>query len=319
MENTAPVAVDTAAPAEGQVLGEEASTSFDENDPSSWFELEEGKNPDGSKKTKKISVAEARKLAQKGLGADKTFNEAKAAREEAQATKAQMAQLARLMKEDPWKVMSALGLDPDAAIKSKFQRDLEESMLDPRDRELRDIKKDYQRMKQEEEARYKQAQEERVIARAQELQTNLMNKVDEALKQTGVPNNRATVAEIGRFLQSLHGKVDRAGNPIDIFKIPVKAIVTHIHNTMKSSFQTVLSSVEDDDALLENLDPAIVKRIMNAQSKKLAASGQLQRRPVRGEQSFEEDRPVKKSQAEIEREHRERIKKLDAIWKAKNR
>jgi len=78
MSESAAVSVDAGATG-GDAGGAELDTTaaqWDDNDPSTYWDLDDGKGEDGSKKTRRISVTEARKLAQKGFGADKTFSEA---------------------------------------------------------------------------------------------------------------------------------------------------------------------------------------------------------------------------------------------------
>jgi hypothetical protein len=312
-ETTAPV--DTSS---GTDTGSDTTQELDTSAEEQW-ELEDGKDETGNKRTKKVPLSEARKLAQKGYGADKIFNEAAQAREEAKAMKGQMAQLAKMFKEDPWAVMKAFGLDPNVAIKSKFERDLAESLLDPKDKKIRAYESELQhhrRVKAEQEA----AQEEQLItAKVNEYQNKLMSKIDEALKQSGVPNNATTVGEIGRYLQSLHGKTDKNGNEINVFDIPLTNIVKFINSRYTGSFNESAAGM-DEETLLNTIDPKVLKKIMAAQTKRLEASGTLNRRnaPVNNIDGYSKDEPVKKSQREIEREHTEKIRKLDEAWKARH-
>jgi hypothetical protein len=304
-------------PVEGQVEGTAEDTGAAEE----YWELEDGKDESGANKKKRVSVAEARKLAQKGYGADKTFEEAKVAREEARVIKAQMAQLAQMFRDDPWKVMEAFKLNPNELIKARFQKELADSMLDPRDKKLKEYESELQyhrRMKaQAEEVK----REEQITSKAQEYQELLFGKIDEALKQAGVPNNPTTISEIGRYLQNLHGKNDKQGNPINIFKVPVSDIVKHVHSRFNSGYTDVLSGIQDDEALLSSVDPKVMKRLLAAHTKKLEASGTLNRRnaPAGNIDQFNKNKEEpRKTQRELEQEHAEMIRKLDESWKKKN-
>jgi hypothetical protein len=310
-ENTAGP-VDSGAPIEG------TPTEGISNE--EMWELEDGKDETGAKRTRKVPVSEARKLAQKGYGADKTFQEASAARAEAQAMKQQVAQLTQLFKQNPWKVMEALGLDSNELIRAKFERELEDAQMDPRDKKLREYETELQqhrRLKAEAEAKQT---EDAIISKAQHYQELLFGKIDQALKATGVPNNATTVGEIGRYLQQLHGKTDKQGNPINIFEIPLDDIVRHVHSRFSSGYNEVLQGY-DDDSLLNNIDPKVLKRLMAAQTKKLEASGTLQRRnaPVNNIDKFQaKPDDGRKSQKELEADHKARIQQLEEVWRKKN-
>jgi len=313
MSESAAVSVDAGATG-GDAGGAELDTTaaqWDDNDPSTYWDLDDGKGEDGSKKTRRISVTEARKLAQKGFGADKTFSEAAKAREEAQATKKQMAELARMFKEDPEKVMRAFELDPDEWYRSRYERQVAEAQLDPRDRENRDLKARMARYEEAERAQREEQERAHITERATAMQGQLLGKIEQVLKTSGVPQTPSTVAEIGRYLQQAHS----AGK--DIFNMPLDHIVKHIQTRRQSEFNEVYGAY-DDDGLLENVDPKLLNRILQAHTKRMQAQAPGIRRPA---QQRQEQAPVSngpKSAAQIRKEHAERIEKAQAEFDRMN-
>lgn len=278
------------------------------NDLGELFDLVEGKDEQGNNKTRKVSRDELLKLAQKGFGADKTFSEAAKSREEAAAIKAQMAELARMLQEDPFKVMRAFGKEPDSYISKYFDDKLQESLIDPKDRRMSELEAKLAEYEEEKNRQREEEQRSMIERRSAEIKTVIFNKIDEALQQAGVPKNPRTVAEIGRYLQSLNGKTGPDGNPLNIMEIPVSRIVKHIQSSRTSEFQDIFSAL-DDDALLNSIDPKLAERIGRALSKKLAPQVNV---PIRGKtvQSV----PEKVKATDVVGEIKDRIKKAQLEW-----
>jgi hypothetical protein len=217
--------------------------------------------------------------------------------------------------------MEAFKLNPNELIKARFQKELADSMMDPRDKKLKQYETELEYHRRVRSEREEAQREEQITAKAQEYQELLFSRIDEALKQAGVPQNPTTIGEIGRYLQNLHGKTDKNGQPINIFKVPVADIVKHVHSRFNSGYTDVLSGIQDDDALLNSVDPKVLKRLMAAQTKKLEATGTLNRRnaPAGNIDQFNKNKEEpRKTQREIEMEHADKIRKLDEAWKKKN-
>lgn len=271
------------------------------------FEIIEGKNEDGTSKVKNLSRAEMVKLAQLGFGADAKFKEAATSREEAQATKQQMAELAKMLRDDPFTVLKHLGQNPDDIVARHFNRQLEESLIDPRDRELEQYKSQLKHFQEQEKARTDQEQNSKIEARANEIRTGLFNKIEEALSSAGMAKNERTVAEVGKYLQSLNGKNDSNGNPINILEFPVHKIVAHIKQSRSSEFTNLYESLNEDE-ILAQMDPKILEKFGRALSKKLG----VQSRPVQKVPVFESDTDKALT-------HREKIEQLQKIWEKNNK
>ena len=217
--------------------------------------------------------------------------------------------------------MEAFGLDADDLIKNRFQRQFDDARLDPRDRRLRELESELEGHRTTKAEQERADHEAAVAAKATEFQDILMTKIDGVLG--ALPKsmqNSTTVGEIGRYLTILNDKTDSYGNPIDIFSVSIESIAKHIMDRKRAEYQSSLESVDDDNALLDSIDPKTLKRIMNAQTKKLTDQGIVNKRnvPVGNVQSTAPQKPARKTQVEIEREHRERINNLDAQWKKRN-
>ena len=271
------------------------------------FEIVEGKNEDGTSRVKNLTRAEMVKLAQLGFGADAKFKEAASSREEAAATKQQMAELAKMLRDDPFTVLKHLGQNPDDIVARHFNRQLEESMIDPKDKELSEYKARLQHFEEQERVRNEQEQNSKIEARANEIRSGLFNKIEEALSSAGMAKNERTVAEVGRYLQSLNGKADSNGRPINILEYPVSKIVSHIKQSRSTEFTNLYESLNEDE-ILAQMDPKVLEKFGRALSKKLG----VQSRPVQKQQVFETD-------TDKELTHKQKIDQLQKIWEKNNK
>lgn len=303
-DSTVPAAWDTVLSASPNSAG--SDDDFD-------FEIEEGKNTDGSKKTRKLTREEAKQFAQKGYGADAKFQEAAKAREETATAKRQMAQLARMFKEDPEQVMRAFEIDPDEWAMKRHEKKLVESKMSPHERENLDLKARMARFEEREAKEQADAKEKEVMAKAQSMQGQLFGRIEQVLTSAGVPKTPTTIAEIGRYLQQAHN----AGK--NIFEMPLETIVKHIQTRRQTEFNEVYGAY-DDDALLNNVDPALLKRILNAHTKKMQGTqaAAVRRNPAPTQQVSSEER-VQKSERQLQKEHDEKIVKMQVEWNKKNK
>ena len=125
----------------------------------------------------------------------------KAFREAAQLRK-QSEEFVRLLKEDPIKVLTnpKIGHDVRKLAEEYLISQMEEEMLDPKDRELRDAKAQLKAIEEEKNAQ--KAQEEEL--RAQELRTkysqNYQKSIITALNTSGLPQTEETVKKMAYYM-----------------------------------------------------------------------------------------------------------------------
>jgi hypothetical protein len=271
-----------------------------------FLEIIEGKNEDGSPKKRALSREEALKMAQLGFGADSKFQEAAKSREEAMQLKQKMAQLSRIMQDDPFQVLKAFGRDPDAYVADYFERKLQDSLIDPKDRELGELRSKLSAYEQAQEEARKKAQEEAVNARAEALRGQLLEKIESVLSTSGVPKTPRTIAEVARYLQiaSQQGK--------DPMNFPVEHIVKHLQQTRRSEFEELYGAL-DEDGILNNMDSKLLEKFARAMSKKLGAQPIRQVKP-KDDTIFAN----KKEEEDLIDAHKRKIAKLQKEWEKVN-
>ena len=130
--------------------------------------------------------------------------------EEANAMRQQAAQLAKILQDgDPRELFRKLGKDPRALAEQWLAEALEEEMLDPKDKEVRQLK----RQLADKEATEKAARDQQERAQHEQLkqhyQANLQKDILEVLDTAGLPKSSRTVARIAYYMQQgLHNDVE---------------------------------------------------------------------------------------------------------------
>lgn len=140
---------------------------------------------------RQVTVKEALKLAEKGEGADQKFQRAAQIEREAQ-------QLSRLAKENPEEFLRKWGIDPDEYSQARLAKLLEEQMLTPEQKELRDLKKyreESEKEKQDRLAREKQDKEQSEFKAADQ---QYRNEVFQAWQTSGLPAHPSFGVEIAK-------------------------------------------------------------------------------------------------------------------------
>lgn len=247
------------------------------------FELQHGKNPDGTAITKKVSKADLLSLAQKGFGANQSFEEAK-------ALKSQMTELARLMAdpEKVFEVLSSLGHDTDKLMMGRFHKQSIENMKSPEEKEFEVLKRDAELYRKQQAEHLQQQKEAQVLQLTQQYQNVLMDKIEQVLSASGVDKTKQTVAEIARCIKIVQ---DKEGDKFRLENVPVEQLVKHLQRKRQTSFTSLIDEL-DDDGILQMLTPAQRQKIGAALTKQLQGQGM---QPVRQPQRIQqEQKPAKR-------------------------
>jgi hypothetical protein len=127
--------------------------------------------------------------------ADEKFREAAMARKQAE-------EFINLLKKDPIKVLShpGLGIDFRKLAEEYLYSQLEEELMDPKDRELKKYKamiEEQERIKAEQEQAEREAQIERLKA---QYSQDYVKDITAALQDTGLPKNEFTVKRIAFYM-----------------------------------------------------------------------------------------------------------------------
>jgi hypothetical protein len=175
--------------------------------------------------------------------ANKIFQEGKAARTQAEQFVSMMKDKAQL-----FDVIKKLGHDPRSLAEEYLASQLEEEMLEPREKELRDAKRklqaweDMDKKKQQEVE--KQRHEELKAKYAKDFNTQFV----EALQQTGLPPTKPMVAEMAKYI-SRSAKIGFEMSPKEAAQLVLEDLQTaHRKLAGDSDAETLLKLIGDDAA-----------------------------------------------------------------------
>lgn len=212
-----------------------------------------------------VSLEELQKYAEKGMGADKKFNEAFRKNQQAE-------QFMRLLKENPRKVLSdpSIGVDVKKFAEEVLLEHINREQMTPEQRELYETK---EKMKQYEEEK-KVLEKKQADAQMQEL-VNYHNTVIEkdittALQSSGLPKTPQTVARMAYYMSK---GLERG---IEFKAADVTDLVRNDYVQMMNTF----FSASDGDALIKLLGDMNVKKINETLIKKMNPQLPAQQGPV---------------------------------------
>ena len=131
----------------------------------------------------------------KGKAADKKFAEAAALRKEAVA-------FIEALKSDPISVLTnpKLGVNMREVAESYLLAQLEDEMMDPRDKELRDLKKEKTTREQMEAESKRQAEEAEVQALTENYRAEYEKSFQSCLEASGLPKTPHTVKRLAFYM-----------------------------------------------------------------------------------------------------------------------
>lgn len=228
------------------------------------FELIEGKNSDGTPIKKQFKKDELLKLAQKGFGADREFQEAK-------ATKKQMQDLMRNLQDpEAWLELSRrLGHDPDKFAEERMAQKLLQAMKSPEEIEIEALRKESEQWKEFQKKQKAEQDEATALEAFERLQKGLYSTIEEVLNSGGIPKTTDTVAEVARYIQIQKNAAERRNEPFTLDQVKAPNIIAH----MRKQHETRLSSLFDEldeDGVLAMLPEKLQKKIGAALTKKLS-------------------------------------------------
>lgn len=135
----------------------------------------------------------------KGYGSNKAaqdrFSEAARTKQEAQ-------QVLQMLKENPREVMKQLGMNPREVAEAMLTFELDELTMDPKDRELRDLKKHFQSQKEQEDAAKKEQEETETNRQVYETLQNITSEMVEVLQEHGFEPSPYSAERFRYYMQS---------------------------------------------------------------------------------------------------------------------
>lgn len=171
--------------------------------------------------------------------------------EEAAMSKKEAAQVLRLFQENPREALKALGKDVRSFAEQIINEDLEEAMMDPRDRELRD----YKRKVEEFERNSRQAQEEyekeQAEAELNRQAASIQNEIISTLEEAKLPKTERTISRIVYYMQSALN----AG-----YNVSPRDVIDQVKTDYKHDLNSMLGGLSED-ALEAFLGNDIVRKV----------------------------------------------------------
>lgn len=167
--------------------------------------------------------------AQKQRGSEKKYQEAAHMRKQAE-------QLVNLLKQDPMKVLSnpTLGHDVKKLMTEYLAKQIEEDLMDPKEKELRDLR---QQIKEREdmEKEQKQAEEQKRLQEAtQKYMQDIQKDIVTALNDSGLPRSEKTIKRTAYYLDQALQKGHKNVTAKDVIPLVKEEYL----NDMKELFGT---------------------------------------------------------------------------------
>lgn len=212
----------------------------------------------------------------KGKAADKKFQEAAALRKEAIS-------FIEALKRDPVSVLTnpKLGINLREIAETHLLQILEDEMMDPKDKEIRDLKRDKEKRDKDEQARKERQEAEELEAYTQKAREEYERSFQECLASSGLPKTPHTVKRLAYYMSK---GLERGLNlqPSDV----VHKVKAEYLEEQKSLFSDL-----DGENLLQLLGDDLAKKIRKYDTSRVIrpqtaspldqpkASGQASRRP----------------------------------------
>ena len=181
--------------------------------------------------------------------------------EEAAMTRKEAEQVLRIFKDNPREAFKLLGRDARQFAEQIINDELQEAMLSPQERELRDYKRkveEYEGQRRQAQEEYERQQMEAELARqAETIQTDIINTLETA----GLPKTERTVGRIVYYMQAAL----QAG-----YNVTPKDVVQQVREDYKHDLNSLLGGLPED-ALEAFLGAETVRKIAKSTVKQAKA------------------------------------------------
>jgi hypothetical protein len=197
------------------------------------------------------------------------YSHQKAASREMQQAKKQR-EMAEAVIEDirtnPRNAFSKLGVDARAFAEALLREEMEEAMLSPEQKEMRDLRKFKDEISQREEAARQEQQRLQEEAYRETIAAELQGTIINALETADLPKNEFTVSRMAFYLESCI----QAG-----YDAKPQDVVSYVKNEYDRELRAFLSSVPEDK-LLTFVGPDFTKKVVKQH---IAATGAKKKAP----------------------------------------
>ena len=189
------------------------------------------------------------------------MQEAATMRQQAEEQIAQVRALAESTKQDPRALFKALGLDARAFAEALLTEELENELLSPDEKELRDLRAWKSKRDADETSRQTKEREKEAEALTQQAGAEIESEIVDALKSSGMKATPRTVARVAEMLlASLDGEGQRmkASDALQRLQPEYRADVAELLEAQ-------------DPETLEREYPSLYKKILNHAATKSSA------------------------------------------------
>ena len=183
-------------------------------------------------------------------------------------------QVLNLFKTDPKQAFSKLGVDAKSFAEQVLREEMEEAVLTPEQKELRDLKRFKETISQKEERERQEQASKAEQAFREQVATELQGNIINALSSADLPKNEFTVSRMAFYLESCI----QAG-----FNATPQDVVAHVKAEYDRELKSFLSSVPEDK-LLTFIGDDFTKKVVKQHIKATGAKTKQPRPAVIGQQ-----------------------------------
>lgn len=182
-----------------------------------------------------VTEEELIQRAQKARGSEKKFQEAAHMRKQAE-------QLINLLKQDPMKVLSnpTLGHDVKKLMTDYLAKQIEEDMMDPKEKELRDLRQQIKEREDIEKAAKQEEEQKRLQEATQKYMADIQKDIVTALNDSGLPRSETTIKRTAYYLDQAIQKGHKNATAKDVIPLVKEAYLNDIKELFGSSNADVL-------------------------------------------------------------------------------
>ena len=182
------------------------------------------------------------------------------------------------MMKDPAKLMDALvklGHDPRKLAESYLVQQLEEEMLDPKEKEFRAAKLKLQQYEEMERKQREQVEAQRMAELKAKYAKDYETQFIAALKDSGLPQNKQTVAEMAKYVH----RAAKIG-----YKLSPSEAAQMVREDADRAMRSLYASA-DGEMLLKMFGDEVAQKILAARGAKVKSPESNLRTPGKNEQN----------------------------------
>lgn len=157
-------------------------------------------------------------------------------------------EVVRFFKENPREAFSKLGLDAKEFAEKLIQEELEDALMDPKDKELRKYKKELEIYSSRERLAKEEFEKEQMNAEIARQTETIQSEIIESLKTSRLPSNDYTVGRIVYYMQSAMQAGFENVSPKDVIEQVKKDYISDLQSFTGGLQEEDLSSFISEEA-----------------------------------------------------------------------